>query len=215
MDVRAPQIALAAALLTLAAGAASAQRRHLLADFEEDKVREAQDPSERIKVYLEITQERLDRFQDFRTRQDNPRYDYGRYLDELLDEYISINEEIKNWIEHQYSREADMRRGLRALLEVGPQQLAFLRGVRESPDPHTPRYEPTLLEAIEHLSDTLDGATLALAEQEKQFKDLELEEEEMKRLAKEHAKEEKKRTKEEKKVRKSEGKRRAPGEIED
>lgn len=215
MGVNVRQLGATMFLLALGAAPLSAQQRHLLTSAEEDKIREVQDPGQRIEVYLEFTQERLTRFQDFRSRQHDPRYDYGTFLDELLDEYIGINEEIKNWIEFQYTREGDMRRGLRALLETGPQQLAFLRGVEESPDPLAPRYQQTLREAILHLSDTLDGATVALAEQEKRFKELKQEEKELKQLAKERAKEEKKRTKEEKKVRKREGKGRAPGELED
>lgn len=215
MGVSVRQLGACLALLAWVAMCAGAQQRHLLSEAEEDKIREVQDPGRRIQVYLEFTQERLTRFQDFRTRQHDLRYDYGAYLDELLDEYIGINEEIKNWIEFHFARQGDMRSGLRALLETGPQQLAYLRGVQESPDALTPRYEQTLREAIAHLSDTLDGATLALAEQEKRFKDVKQEEKELKQLAKERAKEEKKRTKEEKKLRKREGKRRAPGELED
>lgn len=212
MTYRGCILALGLVLLVMPALALWGQRGATLTDEEEDKVREAQDPGERIVVYLDLLQARLDRFETYRRKPADPQYDYAAYLDDLLVEYIALNDELKNWIAFQYQENRDMRRGLRALLERGSQQLAELRQVQQSPDAHAPRYGDTLRDAIDQLADTLDGATRALADQEKKFVEQKREEKAAVKSAKERAKEEAKRTKEEKKLRKQLGKGKVPGE---
>ncbi len=180
----------------------AAQTKATLSEAEEDRVREAQDPGERIGVYLDLLDTRLMRFETARRQPVDARYDQASFLRELLEEYIALNEEMKNWIEHHYERTHDMRGGLRKLVERGPQQLVALRGVEQAPDPHSRAYANSLRDAIDQLTDTLDGATVALAEQTKQLGELKKQEKEERRLAKERVKEDAKRTKAEKKQRK-------------
>jgi hypothetical protein len=206
-----------ASLLLLAfwVGCLRAQSGPSLSDAEEEKLREAQDPGERIGVYLDLMQERLDRFESFRHQPDNPKYDNAGYLGDLLQDYVAIDVELKNWIDYQYQQQGDMRDGLRKLLERGPQQLALLRGVQGAPDRNTAHYADSLRDAIDQLSDTLDGATQAIGDQVKKFGELKREEKVAARAAKERAKEEKKRSKEEKKLRKRQNKGRVPGESDE
>lgn len=192
-----------------------AQTGATLSEAEETRVREAQDPGERIVVYLDFLQARLDRFEAYRKKPASGPYDYGAYLDDLLLEYLALNDELKNWIQYQYRENRDMRRGLRALLERGPQQLVALRQIQQSPDAHAPRYADSLRDSIDQLSDTLDGATRALADQEKKFAQMKLDEKAELRMAKERAKEEAKRAKQEKKLRKRLGKGKVPGESDE
>jgi len=206
---------LLALLLIVSPARARAQTGAPLSDDEADKLREAQDPGERIGVYLELMQVRLDRFENFRRQPAGPKYDNAAYLDDLLGEYIALNEELKNWIEYQYQHQGDMRSGLQKLLERGPRQLATLRGVKETPDSSASRYADSLHDAIDQLSDTLDGATQALADQQKKFGEMKREEKAAAQAAKDRAKEEKKRSKEEKKLRKRQGKSRVPGESDE
>ena len=177
-----------------------------LTEEEEDKVREAQDPSDRIKLYLEIEQIRLDRFETFRANPAESKYDNGGFLDHLLGQYVSVTDELKNWIEDQYDRNGDMRAGLHALLDAGPKQLEQLRRIQQTPDAYAADYKISLKDAIDDLTDTLDGGTKALADQEKKFGAMKREEKEEAQAAKVREKEEKKRTKEEKKIRKKEKK---------
>ena len=192
-----------------------AQTGATLSEAEETRVREAQDPGERIVVYLDFLQARLDRFEAYRKKPASGPYDYGAYLDDVLLEYLALNDELKNWIQYQYRENRDMRRGLRALLERGPQQLVALRQIQQSPDAHAPRYADSLRDSIDQLSDTLDGATRALADQEKKFAQMKLDEKAELKMAKERAKEEAKRTKQEKKLRKQLGKGKVPGESDE
>jgi len=215
MKCRGCTVALGLILLLVPVLSLRAQSGVTLNDAEEDKVRETQDPGERIVVYLDLLQTRLDRFESFRKKPDNPKYDYAAYLDGLLLEYIALNDELKNWIQFQYQEKRDMRRGLRALLERGPQQLAALRQAQQSPDAFASQYGDTLRDASTQLSDKLDGATRALADQEKKFAEMKREEKAAARLSKERGKEEAKRTREEKKLRKRLGKGKVPGESDE
>jgi septal ring factor EnvC (AmiA/AmiB activator) len=205
-------LVLGAVLLALPVPTLGGQRGATLSEEEENKVREAQDPGERILVYLDLLRARLDRFESYRSKPADARFDYPAYLDDLLVEYIALNDELKNWITFQYQGNRDMRRGLRALLERGPHQLAELRQAQQSPSAHAAAYGDTLRDAIDQLADTLDGATRALADQEKKFAGEKRGEKAAARLSKERAKEEAKRTKEEKKLRKRLGKGKVPGE---
>src|SRR5208337_3600396 len=200
-----------ALLMPLAAPAmtAQAQKPDYISDEEEDKIREAQEPSERIELYLTLAQSRLDRIEAFRSKPMDPQYDNGAYIDHLLDEYISLTDDLKNWIQDQYDRRGDMRKGLRKVLEMGPKQLNDLRRIQASPDAYAADYVKSLGDAKDDLTDALDGATKALADQVKRFGELKSEKAEA-QSEKERLKEEKKRSKEEEKLRKKEQKQAQP-----
>jgi len=186
------------ALLAVSVGIAQGQKGEILTEHEQDQLREAQDPSERIELYLALAQARLDSFDEARKKPLDPQYDSGAYLDDLLGQHIALNDELKNWINFQSERNGDMRGGL-----------------QQSPDAYASTYANTLRDAIDDLSDTLDGATRALADQEKKFTELKRAANEVARLSKERAKEEKKRTKEEKKLHKRQRPRSVPADSDD
>jgi hypothetical protein len=194
-------ILLLAVSLGLAEGA---EKGDFLNDDEVDKLREAQDPSERISAYLDFAQVRLERFDDYRNRPPNRDYDIPGYLDTELDQYIRITDALKDWIEQEYDRQADMRAGLKKFLEVGAHQLDQLRHIEESTDSYAAGYRRTLGDAMDDLSDAIDGAAKALSEQSKMFGELKREEKADAQTVKTREKEEKKTTKEEGKLRKKE-----------
>ena len=192
----------------------AAQKKATLSEAEEDRVREAQEPSERIVVYMDLLDIRLARFEEARNQPVDPRYDQPAFLRELLGEYVGLNDELKVWIEDHYERMDDMRGGLRKLIERGPQQLLVLRSIQQQGGPHAAHYAQTLQDAIDQMSDTVDGATLALAEQTKKLGELKKQEQEDVKAAKLRAKEESRRTKAEKKERKRPDKKKTvPGDI--
>ena len=205
-----------ALLMPLAAPAmtALAQKPDYVSDEEEDKIREAQEPSERIELYLTLAQSRLDRIEGFRSKPMDPQYDNGAYIDHLLDEYISLTDDLKNWIQDQYDRRVDMRKGLRKVLEMGPKQLDELRRIEASPDAYAHDYAKSLRDAKDDFTDTLDGATKALAEQVKILGELKSEKAEA-QSEKARMKEEKKRTKEEEKLRKKQRKQAPPADSDE
>jgi len=194
-----------ALLLTvfLAVGA-GAEKPDYLSDEEVDQLREAQAPSDRIEKYLSFAQDRLTRFDDYRSRPPNPDYDIPGYLETQLDQYIHITDDLKDWIEEHFDRRDDMRAGLKKILEMGPHQLDQLRHVDQEPDPYAAAYHKSLNDAIDDFTDALDGATKALSAQSKLFGELKREEKADAQTVKDRRKEESKQTKEEGKLRKKE-----------
>ena len=210
--------ALILALLILAtppAATAQSQKPDYLSDEEEEKIRDAQDPSDRIEIYLTLAQSRLDRIADFRSKPMDPQYDNGGYIDKLLDQYISLTDDLKNWIQDQYDARNDMRKGLRKALEMGPKQLEDLRRIQASPDSYARDYAKSLRDAQDDFTDALDGATKALGDQVKALGELRADEKADAKSEKDRTKEEKKRSKEEEKLRKKERKQNPPGEDDD
>jgi hypothetical protein len=192
-----------------------AQKPDYLSDEEEDKVRDAQEPSARIELYLTLAQSRLDRIAAFRSKPMDPQYDNGAYIDHLLDEYISLTDDLKNWIQDQYDRRGDMRTGLHKVLQMGPKQLEDLRRIQGSPDAYAADYAKSLRDAKDDFTDALDGATKALGDQVKMFGELKRDEKAEAQSEKERTKEEKKRSKEEEKLRKKESKQAPPADSDE
>jgi hypothetical protein len=154
-----------AILLALAPLCARGQSQDGLSSAEVDKLRDAQDPSERIKVYLSFQQDRLGRMEVVGESNGDDRDN----LDDLLNQFISIDNELKDWIQYQFDHDGDMRKGLRALLDEGPKQLEILRHIQKSPPPGSSDFSMSLRDAIADMNDTLDGATQALAQQQQKF----------------------------------------------
>lgn len=190
------------------------QKRAVLNELEEDRVRETQDPSERIEVYLDLLDVRLGRFEQARQQPPDPKFDQAGFLHDLLSDYVALNDELKTWIEDHYQRNEDMRGGLRKLIESGPRQLLALRGIKQQGGPDSESYSDTLQDAIDQLADTIDGATVALRDQDKKLTQLKKQEKEDVKLAKDRAKEASRRTKKEKQERKRDDKKRTvPGDL--
>ncbi|HEV2499072.1 MAG TPA: hypothetical protein VGY31_05780 [Terriglobia bacterium] len=190
----------------LAAPVMKAQQKASLSESEVDKLRDTQDPGERIKVYMDFMQIRLLTFENYRSRPVDPQYRMGKFLNEVLGQYVDLDDELKDWIQFQYSRDGDMRGGLRDFLDRAPRQLEELKHAQQTPDPYATKYSENLANAIADLEDTLDGATTAYGGQVKKFGELKQADREEKKAAQSEAKEEKKRIREEQKLRKKEQK---------
>lgn len=179
---------------------------------EQERVRDAQDPSDRIVVYLQLAGDRLARFNQLRLAPADAqdRAERAATLYEMLSEYTALDDELKNWIEDQYDNVHDMRKGLRALIDQAPKQLAALSAAEHSPDRYSGDYGSSLQDAVRDLQDTIDGATQALAAQEKKFGEMKREEIVDAKAAKETAADQKKRQKQEQKLHKKETKQGIP-----
>lgn len=187
-----------AILLVLAPLCVHAQNPDFLTSSEVDKLRDAQDPSERIKVFLSFQQDRLGRMEAVRESNGDSRDN----IDDLLNQYISIDNELKDWIQYQFDHDGDMRKGLRALLDEGPKQMEMLRHIQKSPGPESSDFSMSIRDAIADMNDTLDGATQALAVQQKKFPEMAANAKAEARAIKKERKEQKKLNKKERKMRK-------------
>ncbi len=193
------------ALLVLLPSGAYARQGGRLTSVEVKRLRDAQDPSQRISVYLSIEQVRLNRIDGLQDLSPQSRERVGGQANELLQQYLSINDELQDWIQYQYDHGGDMRRGLRQLLSEGPRQLQQLQHFQNGPGAHD--YSNSLSDAIAGLKDTLNGATEALAVQQKKFPEMKHQMKAERRARKKEIKEQAKRNKEEEKLNKKEAKR--------
>ena len=171
-----------------------AEKGGYLSDDEADELRDTQDPGQRIEVYLKFEQSRLDQMGGLG--------DQPAKLRVLLSQFVSINEEMKDWIQDQYDHHGDMRKGLRTLLERGPQELEQLKQIQKWPGASNAVYASDLHDALDSVTDGLNGATQAFSDQQKMFGELKREQKVDEKVTKERIKEEKKRNKEEEKLRK-------------
>lgn len=187
-------IVMAACFSILLAAAARAQNGDFLNDDEEDALRDAQDPGLRIEVYLKLEQARLEQIDGSREKPE--------VIHTLLSQYLSLNEEMKDWIQNAYDHHGDMRKGLRTLLDQGPQQLDELKRMVTWPETAGSVYERDVRDSIDSMTDALDGGTKAFADQQKTFGELKRERKLSAEESKERIKEEKKRNKEEERLRK-------------
>ncbi len=188
--------------LLLLGGVAARAQTDFLTDSEVERLRDAQDPSLRIGVYLDLMEARLEPLA-------GPQAGPGA-IQRQLSQYVSLDSELKDWIQDQYDHHGDMRKGLRSLLERGPHQFEQLRALEKRPGAAHASYTSNLNDAIANLNDTLDGAAKALSGQEKLFGQLKEERKADRRAVKERIKEEKKRQKEEEKLRKKMERERPP-----
>jgi hypothetical protein len=207
MRILAASVLLLMTSLTVTPGA---DKGDYLGDDEADRLRDAQEPSERIEAYLSFAQTRLTRIDDFRNRGRDSEYDIPAYLDTQFDQYIRITDALKDWIQEHFDRHDDMRSGLKKFVETGPHQIEQLRHMEQTPDAHAAGYRKSLNDAIDDITDALDGASKAFSAQSKLFGELKREEKADAQTIKDREKEEKKRAKEEGKLRKKEHAKGAP-----
>ncbi|MEJ2006804.1 MAG: hypothetical protein P8Z30_01390 [Acidobacteriota bacterium] len=200
-----------AILLLMAPLCARAKEKDYLTSSEVDKLRDAQDPSERIKVYLSFEQDRIGQMEA--AEESNGDVRVG--LDELLEQYISIDNELKDWIQYQYDRDGDMRKGLRSLLDEGPKQLEVLRHIQSTLGPRRRDDSSSLHDAIADMNDTLSGATAALAAQQKKFPEMKENAKAQARALKKEQKEQEKLNKKERKLRNRHHKNENPDDSDD
>ncbi|MCZ6515803.1 MAG: hypothetical protein O6850_08060 [Acidobacteria bacterium] len=159
-----------------------------LSEAEVELVRGAQDPGDRIIVFVQIAGARLDKFEEFQKETGRRNPGKGYYLDSMLEKYIAVYDEMKDWIEYQYDKGRDMRRGLRRLLKDGPVQLERLSRAQEHQDEYSIDYAENVQYAMETLQDTLEGGTVAFREQEEEFRAKEEEEKARKKQEKQKKK---------------------------
>ncbi len=133
-------------------GLAFAERDFLTSD-EVEKVREAQEPNDRLKLYVLFARQRLDQLQRLLQKQKR-----GRSLEarELLEDYDKIIDAIDTVSDDALQRGADIALGAAAVHDGESHFLAQLQKIKESGPPDLDLYELELKDAIGNTSDSLD-----------------------------------------------------------
>jgi hypothetical protein len=136
----------------LGSGIAFAERDFLTSD-EVEKVREAQEPNDRLKLYVLFARQRLDQLQRLLQKQKR-----GRSLEarELLEDYDKIIDAIDTVSDDALQHGSDIALGATAVRDGETHFLAQLQKIKESGPSDLDLYELELKDAIGNTSDSLD-----------------------------------------------------------
>jgi len=148
-------LALAAMPMTLAA------QKDFLTTNEVEKIRDAQDPNERMEAYASFARERIELIRSLVARDKQGR---AVVIHDTLDAYSKIIDAMDDVSDDALERHADVRKGVEALERVETASLVELKRLRDSHPKDLERYEFVLTDAIDTTQDSLDTAHEGLDE---------------------------------------------------
>jgi hypothetical protein len=139
----------------LFASQAFAQREFLTND-EIEKIREAQEPNLRLKIYLLFAKQRLDQLQQQMAKDKK-----GRSLGvrQLLEDYSQIIDAIDTVSDDALKRKVDIAAGAAEVATSEKTFLAQLQKIEQSQPHDLDMYEVSLKDAIESTSDSISTAS--------------------------------------------------------
>jgi hypothetical protein len=145
--------------IALAALPAFAQREFLTSS-EIEKIREAQEPNERLKVYILFAKQRLDQLQQQIAKDRKGR---SLVVRQLLEDYTQIIDAIDTVSDDALKRKVDISLGAAAVAEAEPKFIAQLKKIEDSQPHDLDMYDVALKDALGDTSDSLDNSKLDLS----------------------------------------------------
>jgi hypothetical protein len=143
-------------VLVLAASVAPAfAQRDFLTNDEIEKVREAQEPNERLKLYLVFARQRVDQLERLLAKEKKGRSLTAR---ELLDDYTKILDAIDNVSDDALKHKAALTEGAGAVTTTEKKMLAQLQKIQTTAPSDLGMYQVALEEAISATNDSIEQA---------------------------------------------------------
>lgn len=148
---------LAVCVAMLAAPAVRAQRpeKDYLSDIEADKVRDAETPNERVKLFLTFAEDRLKKFQ-YELEHPSPSK-HSEMLNYLMNSYSGCVDDAADIIQVSLSKQENIRTGIDLMAEKAKDFLTTLQKYSSS-GPDLEIYKENLEDAIEGTQDALNDA---------------------------------------------------------
>ncbi len=129
----------------------SAQDRDFLTSNEADQVREAQEPDERLQLYLHFARQRMDLIEQYMAKEKPGR---SIFIHNALEDYSKIIEAIDSVADDALRHNRPIDKGMVAVIGAEKDFLGQLNKIQDSEPKDLDRYKFVLSEAIDTTSDS-------------------------------------------------------------
>jgi hypothetical protein len=150
---RIPLVSVIVLLACWLIGGAAAQERDFLTSDEVEQVRLAQEPNDRIELYLKFAEKRIDLVDQLLSRNKPGR---SLMIHDALDDYARIIDAIDTVGDDALRRKVPIDKGMAATVKAEKGFLAKLNKIEPSSPDDLSRYQFVLQTAIDATSDSLD-----------------------------------------------------------
>lgn len=166
------KIACLGVAVLLIASAWAQRQRDPLTPAEIDELRDAaQEPDQRLKLYLKFSRARLAALEQVRA--DPKATDRAQQTHDRLGDFLDVYDELNDNLDTFVERKSDLRKPLKALIEADTEFQAKLRALKDSADTsktEAAKYEFLLNSALDTVDDSVKDHRQLLAEQEEAAK---------------------------------------------
>jgi hypothetical protein len=148
------------------------RRRDPLNPIEIDQLRDAMlDPDERLKLYVKFARDRMTRLEQMRA--DPKTTDRPQQTHDLLQDFVTIYDELNDNIDMYVGRKNDIRKPMRTIIEADTEFQSKLRALKESSiadAKEANQYEFLLADAIDNVDTSSEDHRKTLEEVEQYLK---------------------------------------------
>lgn len=152
-------------VLAMAARVAAApqEKRDYLTESEADKIRDADTPNLRIKLFMSFAEDRMKKFQYELTRQ-TPDARRDEMLNNLINAYQGCVDDASDQIDLAKEKQVDVHAQLKMMAPKLKEYLDFLQKLDKGSGPDYEAYKDTLEDAIQGTQDAIDNVAKAQKE---------------------------------------------------